>query len=308
MKRLVKILIILIIAQILCICSGSDKKAARKDVEVFTDAMQRQVAVPKNTKRIISMAPNVTEMLFAIGLDDKIVGVTTYCDYPDAARDKPKIGGYSDPNMEAILSLKPDLIVTAPDGYSKERVEKLDEIGIPVFVVNPKKVDDVLETMLTLGKVTGKIEAAKQIVDQLSKRVEMVREEVSLIPPEKRLKVFYEIGRDPLFTVGPGTFLDNLITEAGGVNIAADAGSEWAQYSVEAVIAKKPDIIITALHTPSGTDSESSKSIWQKYKTIPAAQNGRIYELDPNILLRPGPRIVDGMEELYGLFAKSYSP
>jgi len=302
MRKLVKILAILIIAQMLYVCSAPDKKAGSEDTEVFTDAMQRQVAVPKNIKRIISMAPNVTEMLFAIGLSSKIVGVTTYCDYPDAAKDKSKIGGYSDPNMEAILSLKPDLIVTAPDGYSKERVEKLDEIGIPVFVVNPKKVDDVLETMLTLGKITGKNEAAKQVVGQLSMRVEAVREKVSPIPPEERLKVFYEIGRDPLFTVGPGTFLDNLITEAGGINIAADAGSAWAQYSVEAVIAKKPDIIITALHTASAADSESSKSIWRKYKTIPAVQNGRIYELDPNILLRPGPRIVDGMEELYGLF------
>jgi iron complex transport system substrate-binding protein len=298
MRKLVNIAAILIIAQMLCVCSGTDKKATSGDAEIFTDAMERQVAVPKRIERIISMAPNVTEMLFAIGLSGKIVGVTTYCDYPDAAKSKPKIGGYSDPNIEAILSLKPDLIVTAPDGYSKERVEKLDEMGIPVFVVNPKKVDEVLETMLTLGKITGKSEAAKHVVDRLSKRVKAVREKVSLIPPEERLKVFYEIGRDPLFTAGPGTFLDNLITEAGGVNIAADAGSEWAQYSVEAVIAKKPDIIITALHT---LDNEG-ESIWRKYKTIPAVQNGRIYELDPNVLLRPGPRIVDGLEKLYGLF------
>lgn len=308
MKKTAKIVAIIIIAQILCMCSGADKKTTREDVEIFTDAKQRQVAVPRHVERIISMAPNVTEMLFAIGLDDKIVGVTTYCDYPDAAKDKPKIGGYSDPNMEAVLSLKPDLIIGTPDGYSKERIEMLDRTGIPVFIVNPEKIDEMLETMLLLGKITGANETANQVVKGLRDRVEAVREKTSSIPAEKRLKVFYEIGHDPLFTVGPGTFLDNLITEAGGINIAGNSATPWPQYSVEAVIAKKPDVIVTALHSSSGTGTEASESIWNKYKTIPAVQNGRIYGIDSNILLRPGPRIVDGLERLYNVFSETHKP
>ncbi len=248
------------------------------------------------------MAPNVTEMLFAIGLKDEIVGVTDFCDYPPAALERPRIGGYYNPNIEAILSLNPDLVVATPDGYSKERVEKLDQAGISVFLVNPQKVDEVLETMLTLGKVTDREDAAEQVVQDLRARVQAVEREVDSIPEEKRAKVFYEIGQDPLITAGPGNFVDNLIRAAGGINIADDAASDWPQYSVEAVIMKEPDVIITAPHVPSQESTITQPSIWSKYETIPAVRNGRIYQVDPDILLRAGPRIVDGLEELHRLF------
>jgi len=298
------IIAVFVIAYLLSGCGGSDKKAARRDAEVFTDAMQRQVNVPRPVKRIVSMAPNVTEMLFAIGLDEEIVGVTDFCDFPDAARQKPKIGGYYNPSIETILSLAPDVIIATPDGYSKERIEKLDQAGISVFLVNPQKIDEVLETMLTLGKVTGKDDVAKQVVGNLRARVEAVREKVISIPVEKRPKVFYEIGHDPLITAGPGNFVDNLISAAGGINIASDAPTDWPRYSIEAVIMKAPDVIITAPHVASEGDAatEANASVWQKYKTIPAVQNGRIYPVNPDILLRSGPRIVDGLEKLYSLF------
>jgi iron complex transport system substrate-binding protein len=246
------------------------------------------------------MAPNVTEMLFAIGLEHEIVGVTDFCDYPDAAQERTRIGGYYNPSIEAILSLSPDLIVATPDGYSRERVEKLDQSGIPVFLVNPKNIDAVLEAMLILGKVTGKDNAANQTVTGLRLRVEAIRIAVAFIPVEQRPKVFYEIGQDPLVTAGPGNFVDDLITTAGGINIASDAATDWPRYSVEAVIMKDPDIIITAPHSSS---AESSASAWQKYRTVPAVQNDRIHTVDPNILLRSGPRIVDGLEALHNLFA-----
>ena len=298
MKTMIKIIAVLITIQILHGCGGSGK-TARRNTEMFTDAVQRQVAVHRPVKRIISMAPNITEMLFAIGLDDEIVGVTSFCDYPDAARNKPRIGGYYDPSIEMILSLKPDLIIGTPDGYSKERVEKLDRSGIPIFLVNPQNINGVLDSMLTLGKVTGKEMAAEQVVEKLRMRVKAVTEKAGAIPVAKRPKVFYEIGRDPLITAGPGNFVDDLITSAGGNNIASDAPGSWPRYSVEAVLMKAPDVIITA---PDHTSSGAEASTWQKYRTIPAVKNGRIYQIDPNILLRPGPRIVDGLEKLYDLF------
>ena len=302
-----KAIAIFMIACVLSGCGGSDKKATRRSAEVFTDAMQRQVTVPRPLKRVVSMAPNVTEMLFAIGLDDEIIGVTDFCDYPDAAREKPKIGGYYNPSIEMILSLAPDLIIATPDGYSKERIERLDQSGISVFLVNPQKIDEVLETMLTLGRITGKDDVARRVVEDLRARVEAVREKVSSIPVEKRPKVFYEIGHDPLITAGPGNFVNSLISAAGGINIAGDAPTDWPRYSIEAVIMKAPDVIITAPHVASGEDTttDADTSVWQKYKTIPAARNGRIYPVNPNILLRSGPRIVDGLEELHRLFAES---
>jgi iron complex transport system substrate-binding protein len=297
--------IIIIISYILLGCGNSGSKSPSQQGKVFTDAMKRKVTVPQTVKRIVSMAPNVTEMLFAIGLKDEIVGVTDFCDYPPAALEKPRIGGYYNPNIEAILSLNPDLVVATPDGYSRERVEKLDQAGISVFLVNPQKIDEVLETMLTLGKVTGREDAAKQVVQALHARVQAVAKEVESIPEDKRAKVFYEIGQDPLITAGPGNFVDNLIKAAGGVNIASDAASDWPQYSVEAVIMKEPDVIITAPHVPSQESTTVQPSIWRKYETIPAVKNGRIYQVKPDILLRAGPRIVDGLEELHKLFTES---
>jgi iron complex transport system substrate-binding protein len=308
MKRATEITAILIIISYISFgCGNSGSKSAGQRGKSFTDAMKRKVTVQHPVKRIVSLAPNVTEMLFAIGLKDEIVGVTDFCNYPPAALEKPRIGGYYNPNMEAILSLAPDLVVATPDGYSRERVEKLDQAGTSVFLVNPQKIDEVLETMLTLGKVTGREDAAKQVVQDLRARVQAVEEQVESIPEEKRAKVFYEIGQDPLITAGPGNFVDNLIKAAGGINIAGDAASDWPQYSVEAVIMKEPGVIITAPHVSSGesTPTEPGMSIWRKYETIPAVKNGRIYQVNPDILLRAGPRIVDGLEELHRLFTES---
>lgn len=300
MIKFIKIVAVFVCICILSGCGDAKKELNSQKEAVFTDTMQRQVSVSIPAKRVVSMAPNITEMLFAIGLDDEIVGVTDFCDYPEAAKEKTKIGGYFNPNIEAILSLAPDLIVATPDGYSKERIQRLDQAGIPVFLVNPKKIDEILETMLILGRVTGKDDRSKEIVAALRIRVNAVRESVELIPVEKKAKVFYEIGRDPLITAGPGNFVDNLITDAGGINIASDASTDWPRYSVEAVIMKTPDIIITAPHVASEEDTSKS---WHRYRTIPAVENNRIEMVDPDILLRPGPRIVDGLEKLYALFS-----
>lgn len=299
MKRLCIIFVLMLCLSFALYACG--KKLEKKETIPFTDFVGRQVNVPKTVQRIVSMAPNVTEMLFAIDLDNEIVGVTEFCNYPESAKSKTKIGGYYNPNIEVILSLKPDLIVATPDGYSKERIEKLDKSGIPIFIVNPKTIDDVLESMLVLGKITGKEEYSKQVVDGLRNRVKVIRDKVSKIPINKRPKIFYEIGQDPLVTVGPGNFVNDLIKTAGGINIAEDAPNSWPIYSVEAIITKNPDIILTAPPTMTSSD-KNNLGRWKKYRTISAVINNRIYAIDPDILLRSGPRIFDGLEKLYVLF------
>lgn len=280
---------------------GCGKKTLKRDTFIFTDAANRQVKVPKSVKRIVSMAPNVTEMLFFLGLDNEIVGVTDFCNYPPEAKNKTNIGGYYNPNIEVIISLSPDLIVATPDGYSKERIEKLDQSGIPIFLVNPMKIDEVLDSMLLLGKVTSREELANQKVNSMRSRITKIKDKVKQIPTNKRIKVFYEIGEDPLVTVGPNNFVDDMLTTAGGINIANDAPNSWPVYSVEAVIMKNPDIILTAPSTMvSSAGIQNTK--WAKYKTVSAVKNGRVHSVDPDILLRSGPRIVDGLEILYTLF------
>jgi iron complex transport system substrate-binding protein len=300
MKKNINIIIVLIMALSL-IFYGCGKKLERRETVTFTDFADRQVKIPKTVKRIVSMAPNVTEMLFAIGLDNEIVGVTEFCNYPEAAKSKPKIGGYYNPNIEVILSLKPDLIVATPDGYSKERVDKLDQSGIPVFIVNPLKIDDATESMLVLGKITGKEAYSKLVVDGLKARIKVVKDKVAQVPAQKRPKVFYEIGQNPLVTVGPNNFVDDLITAAGGINIANDAPNSWPIYSVEAIITKNPDIILTAPSTMTASDKMIADE-WSKYRTISAVMNKRIYAIDPDVLLRSGPRVADGLEKLYTIF------
>jgi len=302
MKKILNITTgIIIILCLLFVQYGCGKKASKRETVIFTDAMGRQINVPKSVKRIVSMAPNVTEMLFLLGLDNEIVGVTDFCNYPDLAKSKTKIGGYYNPNIEVILSLSPDLIVATPDGYSKERVDRLEESGIAVFLVNPLKIDDVLDSILLLGKATGKEEKANQEVEDMRNRIMKVKDSVAEIPENKRVKVFYEIGNDPLVTVGPENFVNDLIETAGGINIANDASNPWPVYSVEAVIMKNPDIILTAPATMvSSTEQQETK--WDKYRTISAVKNNRIYHIDPDTLLRSGPRVVNGLEILYSLF------
>ncbi len=280
---------------------GCGKKLERRETVTFTDFADRQVKIPKTVQRIVSMAPNVTEMLFAIGLGNEIVGVTEFCNYPESAKSKTKIGGYYNPNIEVILSLKPDLIVATPDGYSKERIDKLDQSGIPVFIVNPLKIDDAMESMLVLGKITGKEAYSKLVVDGLKARIKVVKDKVAQVPTQKRPKVFYEIGQNPLVTVGSNNFVDDLITTAGGINIASDAPNSWPIYSVEAIITKNPDIILTAPSTMTASDKMIADE-WSKYRTISAVMNKRIYAIDPDILLRSGPRVADGLEKLYTIF------
>ncbi|MDQ1328002.1 MAG: Cobalamin-binding protein [Candidatus Poribacteria bacterium] len=300
MRKLI-IITVLIIATCLSFY-GCSKKTSSRNTVLITDPMGREVKVPKNVKRIVSMAPNVTEMLFAIGLDNEIVGVTDYCNYPESAKNKTKIGGYYNPNVEVILSLTPDLIIATPDGYSKERIDKLDQTGIPIFIVNPQNINDVMVSMALLGKVTGKEEFANQVVENMRSRIKIIKGKVSQIPEQKRPKVFYAIGEDPLVTVGPNNVVNDLLTIAGGINVALDAPNSWPVYNVEAVIMKNPDVILTAPSTMTSSDKNAQIAKWNKYRTVSAVINGKIYAVDPDIMLRSGPRVVDGLEKLYSLF------
>lgn len=295
---------IVVIFVILCVLTSCGKDKEKVDSYTITDAMQRPVKVPKFPKRVVSMAPSNTEMLFAIGLDEEIVGVTNFCDYPESAKYKQKIGGYFTPNVEAILSLKPDLVIATPDGYVKKNIELLESAGISVFIVNPKNIDEILNTMLTLGKITKKEENAKRMVNELSVRIRRIRDRVAKVPAEMRPKVFYEISHDPLITTGPGTFVDDIINEAGGINIASDAKTAWPRYSVEAIIAKDPDIIITTPHATTNDRAQmpAGSDFWNRLSTISAVKHNRIYPVNPDILLRPGPRIVDGLELMHHIF------
>ncbi|MCG0278280.1 MAG: cobalamin-binding protein [Thermanaeromonas sp.] len=261
-----------------------------------TDGMGREVTLKARPERLVSLSPGNTEILFALGLGGKVVGVDDYSDYPPEAVDIPKIGGFSNPNVEKIVALKPDLVLAT--NMHEEAVRRLEEIGIPVAVVSPKTVEGILDSIEWIGKLTGASEDASRLVADLRERLEKVKAVVEKIPLDKRPWVYYEVYSDPLMTAGPQTFIGQLIELAGGRNIAYDAQTDYPEFSAETVIERNPDVIIF----PQWHGSESltverlkSRSGWQEIKAV---KNNRVFGVDANIVSRPGPRVVDALELL----------
>jgi len=265
------------------------------------DSMGRDVTIEKEPLRIVSLSPSNTEIIFALGLGDRVVGVTDYCDYPEEAKSKEKIGGFSNPSIEKIISLNPDLVLATT--MHEKPVKKLEEMKIPVIVLEPKNIDEMLDSLILVGKATGKEDNAKALVESLKNRINSVKEKVASIPDDKKPKVFYELWPSPITTVGPGTFVNDLIVQAGGKNIAGDADKPYPVYSQEIIVEKNPDIIIFSHH---GTSGQSKEDIMKRpgWESIKAIKNNKVFYVDENIIQRPTPRLVDGLEE----FAKIIHP
>lgn len=258
------------------------------------DQMNREVTVEKEPERIVSLAPSNTEILFALGLGDKVVGVTNYCDYPEEAKSKEKIGGFADPNMEKIVSLKPDLVL-ATDMHQKP-VEQLEKLNIPVVVLTPKDIPEMLNSIEIIGKISGKEAESLKLVETLKDRIKAVEDKVAGIPQDKRPKVYYEVWPEPFTTAGPGTFVNDIIEKAGGRNIAGDAEKAYPEYSQEMIIAKNPDIIIFSHHGSSKTAVEDilKRPGWEN---INAVKDKKVFYVDENIAQRATPRLIDGLEQ-----------
>ncbi|MGB9839404.1 ABC transporter substrate-binding protein [Thermovenabulum sp.] len=268
------------------------------------DSLGREVKIEKEPLRIISLSPSNTEILFALGLGDKVVGVTNYCDYPEEAKSKEKIGDFSNPNIEKIISLNPDLVLATT--MHEKPVKRLEELKIPVIVLEPKNLEDMLDSLILVGKATGREKNAIELVDSLKKRIDAVKEKVSSLPEDKKPTVFYELWPSPITTVGPGTFVDDLITKAGGKNIASDSDKPYPVYGQEVIIAKNPDIIIFSHHGTNGTNEQTKEDIVKRpgWSNINAVKNDKVFYVDENIIQRPTPRLVDGLEQ----FAKIIHP
>ena len=271
----------------------TDQQVGDREFPVtITDDFQRRVEIKARPQRIISLSPSNTEILFALGLDKKIVGVTTFCNYPAQAKEKEKIGGFSDPSIEKIMSLKPDLVV-AGDLHAKI-ISELEKLAIPVIVVSPKSLEETLASIEMVGKATGSSTEASLVVGSMRKKIDEIKEKMAEIKEKPR--VYYEVWYDPLVTAGPKTVVDDLITLCGGVNIAGDATSKWPQYSEELVIAKNPDVIIHSYGHGDLQAADFSKRPggWQR---VNAVRDGQVYAVNADIVNRYGPRLVQAMDE-----------
>jgi len=263
-----------------------------------TDDLNHKVTLEKKPTRIISLAPANTEFLFALGLEKEIVGVTTYANYPKEALEKEKIGTVIEPNIEKIVSLEPELILS--NAVNKlETVKRLRELGYNVAGFNARTVDEAIIMIKKVAKLAGREERGREIVTEMYLQLAEIKNLVdNKLKVNNRPRVFYEIWNDPLYTAGKNTFINDIVHIAGGVNIGAKARGEWPQYSLEKLLIVNPDIYISSPHSAPHKVTVKSIKNRANYQTINAVKNNKIYILDQDIVSRPSPRIIEGIKEM----------
>lgn len=287
-------------------CAATPDSAAPSALEV-TDHLGRTVKLEGTPQRIVSLAPSNTEIVYALGLADRLVAVTDYCDYPPEAKEKPSIGGFSTPNIEEIIAQEPDLIL-ATSIHEDKVLPQLEDKGMTVLVLHPKTVALVLEAIKLVGRVSGVEDNAETLVDAMEQRIKAVTDRTEGLAPEQRPPTFYVVWHDPLMTAGSGTLQNELIAMAGGVNIAQNT-EDYAEISLEAVVAANPAVIIAA--TSHGSMEEQNYLYVReesRLRDTKAHQTDRVHAIDGNLTSRPGPRIVDGLEGLARLIHPELFP
>jgi iron complex transport system substrate-binding protein len=265
---------------------------------VLTDGLGRTITLESPAQRIVSMAPSITESLYAIGAGSQVAGRDEFSNYPPEVTDLPNIGGFfSDFNFEAIVELEPDLVLAA-EINTPEQVQTLEDLGLTVFLLaNPTTIEEMYDSLRTLAQLTEHQQETESLIESLQARVAAVEDKVS--EADSQPKIFYEIdSTDPNkpYTAGPGTFITQLIEDAGGENIAADLEDSYPQVSIEELLVRDPDIILLGDAAYGATaEAVAGRTGWEG---LSAVQNGKIYPFNDDLVSRPGPRLVDGLEQL----------
>lgn len=271
--------------------------ASLSHADYVWDDAGRRILVPDEPRRIVSLAPSITECLFSLGLEEEVVGVTEFSNYPPEVHSRPKVGSYIRINLERVLSLKPDLVIATRDGNPQDAVGRLAEMGLSIYVVDPRNMEGLFRMLTVLGRLLHREERAEAVVGQLRDRLDKIR---NLLKEKRPPRVFLQIGIDPLVTVGRGTMQSELITLAGGVNIAADEPIPYPVLSVEHVIKARPEVIlVSSMAGPTSAEQEIRR--WRKWDVIPAVANRRFHVIDGDLIDRASPRIMDGLEAMVRL-------
>jgi iron complex transport system substrate-binding protein len=249
---------------------------------------------PHEVRRIVSLAPSSTEILYAIGVGDRVVGVDQYSDWPAEAAQVQRVGSDLNPSVERILALKPDVVFIATSANSRELPDELERLGVRVVISHVETLDELWRDIAATGNAVGKHDAAAALVERLRARVAAAHARVAALPPVKALVVVWA---DPLTVAGGHSFVDDVIRAAGGDNIAGDTRQPYPQFSVERMLARAPDVIVVGSHKGGPTLAPLTA-----HASLPAVKNGRVHPVDGDLLFRPGPRLVDGIELLSRLF------
>ncbi len=264
------------------------QESANVQTREITDDLGRGVKIPETVERAVSLAPNLTEIAFAVGAGDKLAGVTTYCDYPIEAQKIQKVGDTVNPNVESIIALKPQVVLVSTASQIESFTKQLEAQNIAVFVTNPNSLDDIYNSINKIGEIFGRNEKAREVVGNLQKRVAFIESKTGAA---EKTKVFVQISKEPLFTIGRESFLTDLIERAGGVSLTKNVAAAYPKLSKETALASNPDSIILS-------DSEDNREPNELFKDSPAVRNGRIFRVNADIISRPGPRLVDALEQI----------
>lgn len=258
----------------------------------FVDDTGRKIYLAKSPKRVVSLAPSITETLFALGAGDSVVGVTEFCDFPPEASNKTQVGD-SRPNLEAILALEPDLVL-AMDVIRDDVLKTLQQLKIPLFILQASSLEDVYGHINTLGRMLGRVPEANKLAHSMRKEIQAIGDQTSQLPKPRVLYVLYP---QPFITVGAGSFIHQLLELAGGENIAKDAGNAYPRLSMEVVLKQDPEILL--FPSMEGKDSpETDLEQWTRWTTMSAVKNNRLHLVPWGLISRPGPRLVQGLEAL----------
>ena len=258
-----------------------------------TDMLGRRVRIPDHAARIVSLAPSITETVFVLGDGDRLVGVTDYCDYPPEATRKPRVGGISTPSFEAILALRPDLILATSESNYEEHVQRLASLGLPVYVIRPVDFETVLESIERIGVVLGREAPARAHVAAMRRDADAIAHAVA---GARRPRVLYVVWPNPLIAPGRGTLITELLQRAGGESVTGAEPLAYPRLSLETVVQRRPERIIVGRHG-QGTVEELLRG-WERLDAVSAVREGRVYAVDGDLVHRPGPRMIEALRAL----------
>jgi iron complex transport system substrate-binding protein len=253
----------------------------------MTDDLGRKVNIPLKVNRAISLAPNLTENIFAVGAGDKLVGVTTFCDYPAEAKSIRKVGDTINPNMESVIALKPQIVFVSTASQMEAFTKTLEGNGIAVFVTDPNSLDAIYRNLEQFGEIFGTQDRAAQLTAEMKARLNAIREKVG---GEAPVRVFVQISKDPLFAAGRESFITEMIEYSGAISVTRDISAAYMRLSDETALAMNPEAIII----PAGAGNEDPHGV---FRESAAVKNGKVFRVKADLLMRPSPRIIEGLEE-----------
>jgi iron complex transport system substrate-binding protein len=276
---------------LLCILSACYRPTpAAREVKMrsFTDDLGRTVQLPEKVDTVVSLAPNLTEIIFAVGGGDKLVGVTTFCNYPAEAKAIRKVSDTQKPNIESIIALKPQVVFVSTASQLEAFMKTLEQQNIRVFVTSPNSLDGIYASIEKIGQILGNEQSGNALVQGLKSRAANARGKIVY---GSAPRVFVQIDKEALYTVGSDSYITDLVARAGGVSATADLATAYPKISRETALAMNPDVIVIS-------ESEGNREPNEAFRNSPAVKKGRVYRIDADLLSRPGPRVVDALEQI----------